>query len=294
MLSVSRCSIQHIFNKSHGFSSFQLDFYNFFVIARCPKQLAIRRSAAGNQASSPASLSTTGCTTLLLQNIDKPKPALPVSHLLRSRALLSSTKGTWNPVAPASGLSAPASTTEQKTFSDTFHFPTYQGLALDWCMDIGQTCGPQVAETFCKARGYDKASFDGPYKLAFGKTLTLRTEKSCEEPGKCYGFKSITCTGAATRFYYPRHNSGELYDICVTFGHRCNAEAIDAICIDKGFVHSFGFSGPFTVSYTLTVQDHEICDEPHGCGAFIFLDCINTIPYGAGTPRDRVQASMSG
>lgn len=216
---------------------------------------------------------------LLLQELDKPKAVLPAS-----------------PDAPPPDLPPLPQTPEQKTFADTFPFPSYKGLSLDWCMDIGIDCGLRVAQTFCKARGYDQASsFDGPYNLPIGKTLTFRTEKSCEEPPKCFSFKSITCTGAATRYYFPRLD-GQLLDWCATFEQECGQPAADAFCNSKGFTHSTGW-GSYPASFTLTIKGKAVCDarvHANGCLAFDFLDCVRYIPFSESTPPQGVLAAING
>ena len=73
-----------------------------------------------------------------------------------------------------------------------FHWPKYQGVALDWCYLWARNCGKKVADEYCKYRGYWKGALR--YKKAnnVGYTKIMRTGQICNA-NFCDSFEYIDC-----------------------------------------------------------------------------------------------------
>jgi hypothetical protein len=75
----------------------------------------------------------------------------------------------------------------------TFNYPKFRGYYVDRCLYYGQQCNQPAANAFCKAVGYDRATY---YKWDYmAPTRILATGQICNTPGRggCGGFTKITC-----------------------------------------------------------------------------------------------------
>jgi len=76
----------------------------------------------------------------------------------------------------------------------TFDKPKWKGDRLDWCVKPGVGCGKDVADLFCKASGFTKATdFSPAMKIGLQTpTRTIGNNALCNTI-ICNGFQSITC-----------------------------------------------------------------------------------------------------
>lgn len=73
-----------------------------------------------------------------------------------------------------------------------FHWPKFEGVALDWCYLWGRQCGKRAADEYCRYRGYPKGALR--YKKAnnIGYTKIIRTGQICNA-SFCDSFEYIDC-----------------------------------------------------------------------------------------------------
>ncbi|MCI4624961.1 MAG: hypothetical protein L3V56_03275 [Candidatus Magnetoovum sp. WYHC-5] len=77
--------------------------------------------------------------------------------------------------------------------SERFRFeqPIVAGVALDWCLFLGRSCGKPAADYFCQSKGY-RASDGFGRAPRLGYTRLMKTGQICRDPG-CGGFRYIDC-----------------------------------------------------------------------------------------------------
>jgi hypothetical protein len=83
---------------------------------------------------------------------------------------------------------AGAAVADVKRFDD----PTVDGLALDWCRDMGDKCGQPAADAFCRANDYRRTvrylKSEDPGK----ETRIISSGATCGNP-ECDTFVWIEC-----------------------------------------------------------------------------------------------------
>jgi hypothetical protein len=78
----------------------------------------------------------------------------------------------------------------------TFLFPKIDEVPLDWCLDLGTSCGEIVAQEYCRQRKNLPEALDYEEYENIGYTKTLETGRICKGEN-CGGFVFIKCG------YYP-------------------------------------------------------------------------------------------
>ena len=75
----------------------------------------------------------------------------------------------------------------------TFKNPRYKGYALDWCVNWGEVgCGTRVANSYCKLKGFKKATSFTKWEDPHIKTHLLGSSNICNIP-QCDTFHVINC-----------------------------------------------------------------------------------------------------
>jgi hypothetical protein len=79
-----------------------------------------------------------------------------------------------------------------------FNSPRYKGQGrLDFCFTFGRDCGQQVADTYCRIQGYERASSFEAVRAS--PTRIIANGATCSG-GHCTTFRHIVCfTSAAQR-----------------------------------------------------------------------------------------------
>jgi len=78
---------------------------------------------------------------------------------------------------------------------ETFRFPVHQVYRLNFCMDDNQGCGEPAANTWCKDRGFSRATRWAQEDNigALYPTVFIGSGAICDK-FLCDGFEEITCT----------------------------------------------------------------------------------------------------
>jgi len=163
----------------------------------------------------------------------------------------------------------------------SFWQPTYLGQRLDYCTVDHKQCGLAVADCFCKAMGYPKASGQ-LIANNVGLTHYFGTTTKCIG-WRCNGFKTIQCSMQLSdkppkpyhyrfkRFYYPRYNHYRV-DWCYDGAHQCGRRAAYSFCRRMGYLQTRGYRIDRGIAATQAIGNQKLCFGK-ACNAFAEIRC---------------------
>ena len=170
---------------------------------------------------------------------------------------------------------------ESGHFTRNFWQPTYHGIRLNYCTFDGKSCGLDVATTYCKMMGYQRAMH---HVIAnnVGLTQYLYVPAKCVG-WRCHGFKVIRCRGDIQhnppqeyhyrlhRFSFPRYENYRV-DWCYDGLHRCGRAAAYSFCRRMGYMDVRHFSSESQLPATKAIGNQTLCFG-RLCRGFRQIDC---------------------
>ena len=156
-----------------------------------------------------------------------------------------------------------------------FSGPTWNGYALDWCVNFEQGCGKPAADLWCKKKGYNQSSSFVKRNAMTVPTMTIGQNAICNPSvHRCDSFVSIDCLESAHVFHLPKTNGYRL-DWCRHFENECGAPAAQTFCQKNGYPHLVSFQKQSHLNIpTMTIVSNAICNPKfHTCDSFTFVSC---------------------
>lgn len=178
-------------------------------------------------------------------------------------------------------LCAMANAANQANYYRTFWNPQYHAKRLDYCLDDKKTCGKAVANRYCQAMGYDKAT---EFTIAYdvGVTHFFETCVGCKG-WNCQSFKKINCVAKhlhePTRpyyfryreFAYPRFNHYRI-DWCYQQQQGCGKRAAISFCRRMGYSKATSYTKETHVRATRALGNQRLCFGEQ-CDGFKRVTC---------------------
>lgn len=161
-----------------------------------------------------------------------------------------------------------------------FWDPTYHLLRVNYCTADGKLCGRELADAYCKRRGYNRVVDE---RIAYNVGVTNYFGSKLQCKGCCNSFEYIRCAGnikhKPPHVYWHRYKKfvdpvfdNERVDWCYQPGKGCGDKTAFSFCRRMGYAKASSYKKCEHLPRTRMIGSKKICNG--NCRGFAEIICF--------------------